>query len=138
MAFAVVLVVLGACGNDEAVNSPSTTAALSGEPAAWVPDPSHPASADDEAFTALVHRVGCNDGTTGTVYPPEVEITATEVIVVFTVEPAPPGAHTCPGNDEVAFEVQLGQPLGDRALVDGICRVTNDPAVISGDCDNDE
>jgi hypothetical protein len=45
-----------------------------------------------------------------------------EVVVTFTVEALSPGVHTCPGNDQVPYELDLGQPLGERRLVDGSCR----------------
>jgi len=45
----------------------------------------------------------------------------TEIVVTFTVEAIAPGGHTCPGNDEVPFIVDLGEAVGDRELVDGAC-----------------
>jgi hypothetical protein len=42
--------------------------------------------------------------------------------VTFSVESIPPGAHTCPSNDEVSFLVSLSQPIGQRQIVDGACR----------------
>lgn len=44
-----------------------------------------------------------------------------EVVVTFSVAPKQPGAAACPGNDQVSYEVDLGEPLRDRALVDGQC-----------------
>jgi hypothetical protein len=144
MALAVVLMALGACGDDTASDATATTSTLtstteqpSGSPAVWVPDPARPVDSGNTTIAALVTRLGCNGGITGTVYPPAVEITATEAIVTFTVEPNP-GAHTCPSNDQVPFEVDLGQPLGDRALVDGSCRTPDGAALRTSFCDPDE
>ncbi len=81
-------------------------------------------------------RLGCNGGTTGTVYPPQVEITPTEAIVTFTVEPIS-GAHDCSGNDRVHFEVNLGQTLGERTLLDGSCRAPNGAALGTSFCDQE-
>ncbi|MFG1674724.1 hypothetical protein [Micromonospora sp. NPDC049282] len=44
-----------------------------------------------------------------------------EVVVTFSVAPKPPGAAACPGNNQVSYEVNLGELLRDRALVDGQC-----------------
>jgi hypothetical protein len=41
--------------------------------------------------------------------------------VTFTVAAKQPGAAPCNGNDAVAFEVDLGEPLQDKTLVDGQC-----------------
>jgi hypothetical protein len=44
-----------------------------------------------------------------------------EVVVTFIVAAKRPGAASCPGNDQVSYEVDLGEPLQDRTLVDGQC-----------------
>lgn len=76
--------------------------------------------ADTTAFTVMVKRVGCNGGSTGEVQEPEVEVDDDKVTISFTVLPVPPEA-SCPDNDEVAYEVELPDPVGDRELVDGGC-----------------
>ncbi len=40
------------------------------------------------------------------------------VIVTFFVEPLD-GGQECPGNPPAAVDVELGEPLGDRLLLDG-------------------
>jgi hypothetical protein len=92
-----------------------------GDDATWTIDPARPPTADSSTFTALVMRAGCNGGQTGQVLRPGIEVGDTEVIVTFTVERME-GVATCQGNDTVPYEVDLGEPLGDRQLVDGICR----------------
>ena len=74
-------------------------------------------------FVALVSRVACNNGVTGEVLAPDVRMTGTEVIVTFTVAAKPNEPAPCQGNDEVPYQVDLGEPLGGRALVDGVCRI---------------
>jgi len=70
-------------------------------------------------FTALVSRLGCNNGATGQVLAPEIHMSESEVVVTFSVAPKEPGAANCLGNDEVAYEVDLGERVLDRELVDG-------------------
>lgn len=91
-----------------------------GDPATWIVDVARPPSPTSSSFTALVSRLGCNGGVTGTVLRPGVVITETEVVVTFTVEADPDGGF-CPSNEQVPYVVDLGQPLGARALVDGVC-----------------
>jgi hypothetical protein len=71
-------------------------------------------------FIAQVSRLGCHGGETGEVLRPGVVVTADEVVVTFTVQ-VDVGTFTCPGNDQVPYEVDLGQPLGDRIVRDGAC-----------------
>ena len=91
-------------------------------PAVWSLQPGQRPSDDASSFTALVMRLACNDGVTGEVFAPVLEFGDDEVVVTFTVKATSPGAHTCPLNDEVPYLVDLGQPIGNRRLVDGACR----------------
>ena len=75
---------------------------------------------DTTSFTAMVKRSGCNNGITGEVQTPDVEVEEDEVVVTFTVKPDQTEA-TCPDNDEVRYKVVLPEPIGDRRLVDGQC-----------------
>jgi len=84
--------------------------------------------AGDQAITAsattlsvLVTRLGCNSGVTGDVNEPDVELTDEAVVLTFTVSPGEEGDADCQGNPPVRYEVELPEPLGDRALVDGQC-----------------
>ena len=88
-------------------------------------------------MTALVERVGCSGGTTGKVLAPGIRRTRDEVVITFTVERLPPGFYTCPGNDQVPYRVDLGEPLGRRKLVDGLC-LRSGPLVETSYCENDE
>jgi hypothetical protein len=106
-----------------------------GDEATWTIDPADPPSAGDSTFTALVMRIGCNGGETGQVLPPTALVSDTQVVVTFAVERME-GVATCPGNNEVPYEVDLGVPLGDRALVDGTC-TAGGPNSDSGFCAED-
>lgn len=106
-----------------------------GDAAVWFVDPDAPPTPSTSTFTAQVSRLGCNSGVTGKVQRPGVVFTDTEVVVAFTVEPDPDGGN-CPTNDRVPYEVQLGQPIGDRVLVDGACSSGGEAATTSY-CDED-
>ena len=90
--------------------------------ATWDLAPTQVLDSDVTQLTMLVTRLGCNNGATGTVNQPEIRITDDEVVLTFTVSPGPPEAATCPGNDAVAYVVELPESLGARALMDGACR----------------
>jgi hypothetical protein len=102
-----------------------------GDPAVWAVDPANPTTASSTSFTALVMRIGCAGGRTGEVFEPTINADEDEVIITFTVAPIS-GDQTCPGNDAVPVVVDLGEPIGDRRLVDGACRSGQAPA---GRCD---
>lgn len=72
-------------------------------------------------FTAYVERLGCSGGVTGTVLDPQIALRDHEVVITFTVDALPDGPQLCPGNDQVAVEVDLGEPIGNRTLVDVAC-----------------
>jgi hypothetical protein len=102
-----------------------------GDPATWTLDPARLPVPADTTFTAEVTRLGCHGGETGRVLRPGVVATDTEVIVTFTVEAAESGEYTCQSNDAVAATVDIGEPIGDRALVDGACRPNGDAGTTS-------
>lgn len=101
----------------------ATNAGLSSpDPATWRVSPDEALTATSESFTALVTRLSCSGGSTGEVLPPTITLGASEVIVTFTASSCAPNVtSTCPGNDEVAYLVQLGEPLGARPLLDSAC-----------------
>jgi hypothetical protein len=51
---------------------------------------------------------------------PGVAVTDTEITITFKVATVG-GDRDCPGNDAVPYLVDLGQPIGDRDLVDPAC-----------------
>ena len=136
---------LNACGSgneiaapSDVVTAPTTTLVagdnVAGDPAVWLTSdqmaafgfpPSNATeriSATSTSFTAHVMRLRCSGGETGTVLPPAIVWSETQISVTFTVDPLPrDGSYTCPSNDLVTYEVELGQPIGQRQLVDGTC-----------------
>ena len=109
----------GRASEIEANTSAKTSAG--GDAAVWFLKPDRRLQRSSTRFTALVSRLGCNGGVTGKVSAPEIHLTESEVVVTFTVVLKQPGAAACPGNDQVSYEVDLGEPLQGRALVDGQC-----------------
>ncbi|WP_432497829.1 hypothetical protein [Kineococcus auxinigenes] len=101
-----VLLVLGlsACGQD-----PAATWRLAQEP-----DP------QDVSVSVLVSERACSSGRTaeGRIQEPEVEYRREEVVITVRVD-ALDGANSCPGAPETPFTVELSEPIGTRALVDG-------------------
>lgn len=85
-------------------------------------------------FTALVTEVDCASGQSseGRIVGPEIEFTPDAVIIEFRVRPLG-GAQACPGNPPTPVRVQLGQPLGDRRLLDGSVDPPVEPGVCGGD-----
>jgi hypothetical protein len=102
--------------------------------ATWMLAPGQRPGPDDTTFTVLVTRLGCNGGVTGEPQPPAVDYRDGQVVLTFVVEPGEPSSATCPGNEPVAYDVSLEEPLGDRQLVDGQC-LADGAARNIADCD---
>lgn len=102
--------------------SPSTNPAQAGADAAvWIASPEPGPSTTAQSFIAQVTRLGCNDGITGQVNAPDVQVSQTRIVVTFTVERATDGGHRCPDNAQVRYTVNIGEPIGNRQLIDGAC-----------------
>jgi hypothetical protein len=127
-------VVAAACGDDGSsvesepdptvpeTTDPDPTIPIEGDTAVWSIDPSTPVADTAASFTAQVSRLGCSGGETGEVLAPDVTLGETEIVVEFRVAPLDPDtAYECPSNDLVPYDVDLGEPIGDRALIDGAC-----------------
>jgi len=85
---------------------------------------------DTRRFTALVSEVTCGDGQPAgdRVLPPIVKREPTRVLVIFgIVPPAGPAPVACPGVVPTNYEVDLGEPLGARELLDGGTIPPDDP-----------
>ena len=76
----------------------------------------------DTTLQLGVVRAACAGGETGDVASTDTEFGTEQVVVTVYVQPLPEGAYDCPMNDTVPYILDLGQPLGERALVDGACR----------------
>ncbi len=99
--------------------------------AVWAFDPDQPEpDATTQVFDALVTEMSCNSGqpADGRIVGPQVIATADTVLVVFAVRPRP-GGHDCQGNPAARVTVDLGEPLGNRALLDGGRLPPGDPAM---------
>lgn len=122
-----VSVPLSACtsGSDSADNSqrpkPTPKVIIDAAPAVWALDRAQPLVDTATRFTALVTRLGCNNGLTGEVVRPGIEMTKEQIIVTFQVTPGVPKAANCPGNMPVPYTVELGEPIDGRELIDGRC-----------------
>jgi hypothetical protein len=129
-------------GSAPTVEAPTTTthaepdsAPEPGDAAVWDVDPAALPSANSTSFTANVSRLGCNGGMTGTVLRPGVRLEETRIVITFTVEADPDGGD-CPSNDWVPYQVDLGEPIGSRALVDGSC-IDESEAATTSHCSED-
>jgi hypothetical protein len=72
---------------------------------------------------ARIRWIACSGGRTGTVLTPVYGLSDTEVVLRTDVGVLPAtGAHSCPGSDGVPITVLLPEAIGDRALVDWVCR----------------
>lgn len=90
-------------------------------PAEWAFDPDQPRPGPDtEVFDAMVTELSCNSGkpADGRIVGPEIVRSETTVLVIFAVRPRP-GVQDCPSNPATRVTVDLGEPLGDRELLDG-------------------
>lgn len=116
--------------------SPSANLSVPGEAAVWFLRPDQNLQASSTRFVALVSRLGCNSGVTGQVLAPDVRLGPAEVVVTFFVAPRQKAAGTCQANNEVPYEVDLGEPLRGRKLVDGQC-LPGGQAVTSSSCLHD-
>jgi hypothetical protein len=91
-----------------------------GDTATWVL--AEPAAVSPATTTLQldVTRLGCAGGRTGVVLEPTVSSSATQVIIRTDVEPGG-GPADCQGNDGVRVRVELGEPIGNRTLLDAAC-----------------
>ena len=73
----------------------------------------------DTTLSVLVAERACSSGRTaeGRIQEPEVDYGPDAVVITLRVDSVG-GANTCPGV-ETAFVVELSEPIGTRALVDG-------------------
>ncbi len=92
-----------------------------GDAAVWRIAPKQHLSTSTTRFKALVTRLECNSGVTGKVLRPTVKASESTVVVTFAVSRDEDRAGDCQSNEWVPYQVNLGEPLGDRALVDGEC-----------------
>ncbi len=100
--------------------------------ASWTLDPAEPRpGADTQTFTALVTERECASGQSseGRVVGPDILEVGDEVLVTFAVRPLGGDMQSCPGNPATRVVVDLGEPLGDRQLLDGGTLPPGDPTI---------
>lgn len=87
----------------------------------WRLDPDHPEPGPtDTTVHVLANESDCASGQAmgDRLNEPVVLADASQISITFSVTP-PEGDQNCPSNPNTAVEVDLGEPLGDRRLVDG-------------------
>ena len=93
---------------------PTTT-----EPAVWYLPAGFVADPSATSIEVVVDAHGCASGVgpEGRLAPPQVEVTDSQVRIAVSTYILK-GPQTCPGHGTAPLVVDLGQPLGDRTLVD--------------------
>lgn len=94
------------------------------DPAAGLPGP------EATTFTALVTETECTGGQAmgARLLPPSITYGGDSVLVVFAARPLDLGMATCPSNPPSRVVVELGEPLGERMLLDAGVFPPADPA----------
>ncbi len=90
-------------------------------PAEWAFDSTQPQPGPaTQVFDALVTEMNCNSGqpADGRIVGPRIVVRTEDVLVIFAVRPRP-GGQRCPSNPSTRVTVDLGEPLGQRVLLDG-------------------
>ena len=75
----------------------------------------------DTSVTLLAHERACASAQPmgDRFNEPQVTLSPTKVVIVLSVTPSP-GAQECPANPVETVVVELGEPLGNREVVDGL------------------
>lgn len=86
----------------------------------WRLDPNLALDEGATQLTLLATGQACSGGRAmgDRLQPPTVLLTDTTIFISLAAE-QPGGAQTCPGNPEELLIIDLGEPLGDREVVDG-------------------
>jgi hypothetical protein len=97
--------------------------------AEWAFDPAQPQPGPaTQVFDALVTEMACNSGqpADGRIVGPQLVKSPDTMLVIFAVRPRP-GGQDCQGNPSTRVSVELGEPLGNRKLLDGSRLPPGDP-----------
>jgi len=70
------------------------------------------------SVTILVQEQGCSSGQVPSIAKPQVELGATSVTIAVRTRERLALTQSCQSNPGEPYEVDLGEPLGDRALID--------------------
>jgi hypothetical protein len=105
---------LTACG------SPPSAHDDDGDLAVWDVAAQQRLAPDSTGFTAMVTRTDCGSGKQGRPVAPAIDAGASAITITFRIKPHV-SSGTCQGTPGVPYRVRLGEPLGQRTLVDGAC-----------------
>ena len=86
--------------------------------AVWVLPASFHADPTSTSLTIFVVEQGCTSGQAPSITEPEVELGASTVTIAVRTRERFALSGSCPSNPPTPVEVELGEPLGDRVLVD--------------------
>lgn len=86
----------------------------------WRLDPAHSVEPDATTINLLATGRDCSSGQPmgERLQPPAFTTTGDTIFVTLTAR-QPTGGQECPGNPEEAVVIDIGEPVGDRVLVDG-------------------
>jgi hypothetical protein len=121
---ALTAVVLAGCDPGAEVGfapvDPLPTPMIEAQPAPWWPADPADIGPETVVLDVLLIEQTCAGGEPADdrVLSPEIDVRDDEVIVTFLVEPVE-GIVTCPRNPPTAAVLDLGEPLGERVLLDG-------------------
>jgi hypothetical protein len=89
-------------------------------PALWWPADPGQVGADTSVLDVLVLEQACAGGepADGRILDPVIDADEDRIVVTFLIEQVQ-GAATCPSNPPTPAALDLGEPLGDRVLLDG-------------------
>ena len=105
------MVVMSGCG----VGSPAEVG-----PATWAFAPGQDIGPETSEFVAMVTEGACASGQSSEdrIAEQQLDLEPGRIVVTFRVRRLD-GVQECPGNPPSAVQVDLGEPLGDRLLLDG-------------------
>lgn len=92
-----------------------------GDPAVWYVAAHQVLRPGTTGFAVTVTRTGCSSGQQGQPLAPVINSTEAAITITFRMDPHI-SSGTCEGTAGVDYRVQLREPIGKRALVDGSCR----------------
>lgn len=100
--------------------APTPTPEPAAGPATWRLSPDEAPTSDSRTIRVLLTERACASGRSpeGRVLEPQIEYRVDAIFITLRVR-SRAGAQECPGNPEYPLMIELGEPLGDRALVDG-------------------
>jgi hypothetical protein len=80
-----------------------------------------PPNANATELAVIVEEIECADGPPGDrVLPPLIDYAPDSITIVARLRDLPPGTYPCPGIPGTPVVFDLEEPLGDRALLDGV------------------